>query len=268
PGVGTFTWAFATGECGQENWGGIPGAKLASANVAAWAQARRAYVISTGGAAGSFTCASDAAFFSFIDRYASAQLVGIDFDIEAGQSADSIAALVARVKAAQAHPKYGRLRYSFTLATLGGDSPQSLGDKGVTVMAALKAAGLGGYFVNLMTMDYGSTKPVNCVVKNGQCDMGASAIQAAVNLNRFYGVPFDHIELTPMIGGNDTPDETFTLDDVSTVTSFARQKGLAGLHHWSLDRDMDCTATFASPTCNSYGRAGTLGFTKRFQAGL
>ena len=87
------------------------------------------YIISTGGAAGSFTCGSDAGFETFINRYASSSLAGIDFDIEAGQSQADIDNLVARVKNSQA--KHPGLRWSFTLATLGGNSPQSLGSIGV-----------------------------------------------------------------------------------------------------------------------------------------
>lgn len=47
--------------------------------------AGKQYILSTGGAAGSFTCGSDAGFQSFIQKYLSANLVGVDFDIEAGQ---------------------------------------------------------------------------------------------------------------------------------------------------------------------------------------
>lgn len=47
--------------------------------------AGKQYILSTGGAAGSFTCSSDAGFQSFIQKYLSANLVGVDFDIEAGQ---------------------------------------------------------------------------------------------------------------------------------------------------------------------------------------
>jgi chitinase len=269
PNVKALTWAFATGECGSENWGGIPGATLATANVQAFATAGRGYVLSTGGAAGSFTCGSDAGFSAFLDRYASPQLVGVDFDIEAGQTPAVIDALVARVKAAQANPKYAKLRFSFTLATLGGNAQPSLGTMGVAVMDSIKKAGLTGYLVNLMTMDYGSPTAANCTLgASGQCDMGKSAVQAATALNAAYGVPFSQIELTPMIGGNDTQNETFTLDDVATVTSFAREKGLAGIHTWSLDRDKDCPAGSASPICNSFGSGGVLGFNNKFMQSL
>ncbi|MBV8760341.1 MAG: glycosyl hydrolase, partial [Deltaproteobacteria bacterium] len=56
----TITLAFATGECGSENWGGVPGAAMATANAQAFAAKNIDVILSTGGAAGSFTCGSDA----------------------------------------------------------------------------------------------------------------------------------------------------------------------------------------------------------------
>ena len=261
-----LTWAFATGECGSENWGGLAGAAIAAANVQNFLSMGKQYILSTGGAAGSFTCGSDAGFEQFISRYDSPNLIGIDFDIEAGQSQAAINALVQRVIVAQrVRP---RLRFSFTIATLGGNAPQSLGSTGVMVMNAIRSAGLQNYLINLMTMDYGSTTPTNCVVVNGRCDMAQSAIQAAEHLHSFHGVPYNQIEITPMIGGNDTIDETFTLQNVATLVTYARQVGIAGLHHWSFDRDRDCAPGFASPICNTYGVAGTLGFTAEFLSRL
>ena len=262
----TLTWGFATGECGSENWAGLPGAAVAAANVQNFVSMGKYYILSTGGAAGSFRCGSDAGFDTFIQRYNSSSLLGVDFDIEAGQSAADIASLVQRVIVAQR--KYPKLKFSFTIATLGGNSPQSLGSSGITVMNAIKSAGLTGYTINLMAMDYGSTTPTNCVVVSGKCDMAQSAITAAENLHSYYGVPYNQIEVTPMIGGNDTIDETFTLGNVPTLAAYARQKGLAGLHFWSFDRDTDCAPGYASPICNSYGTAGRLGFTMQFLSSL
>ncbi|WP_218871324.1 glycosyl hydrolase family 18 protein [Chitinibacter bivalviorum] len=256
------TWAFATGTCGSENWGGLDGAAVAAANVGAWVAANKKYIISTGGAAGAFNCTSDANFVKFINRYNSPNLVGIDFDIEAGQTQADIDSLVLRVKNAQS--QFPHLRFSFTLATLGGNVQQSLGAQGQLVMESIKRNGLSNYFINLMTMDYGSTTPSNCVVSGGQCDMGQSAVQAAINLHKQYQLPYSQIEITPMIGGNDTIDETFTLADVQTVTDFAIQNNLGGVHFWSFDRDKDCAPGYASATCNTYGVAGTLGFLNRF----
>ncbi|HEX4404642.1 MAG TPA: glycosyl hydrolase [Polyangia bacterium] len=288
-GKATVSLAFATGECGAENWGGVPGADLASVNVPLFMQAGIKYVVSTGGAAGSFTCGSDAGMNTFIDRWSSANLVGVDFDIEAGQSTAVIGDLVARIKGA--HGKYPTLRFSLTLATLatsaqGAATAQSLGaaaqdsfnSYGDNVLAAVKS-GLGfsgaastwpSYVtVNLMTMDYGTAGASICVVSDGACEMGQSAIQAAYNLRDKFGVPLTNIELTPMIGGNDAQTETFTLADADTVAHFAITKGLAGVHYWSYDRDVDCVQSYSSPTCNSVGGVGAHGYLKRFlTAGL
>jgi chitinase len=261
----TLTWAFATGECGSESWAGLTPAQVAS-NVQEFVGARKKYIISTGGADGMFTCGSDAGFDTFIQTYYSANLVGIDFDIEVGQSASVIANLVARVQAAEA--KYPNLRFSFTVATLGGNAEPTLSSTGANVLAAIQAAGLKRYYVNLMAMDYGSADPSVCTVVNGVCEMGQSAIAASESLHNHYGVPYNQIELTPMIGGNDVRGETFTIADVSTMTWYVLQKQLGGVHFWSFDRDSDCAPGAASSTCNTYGQAGTLGFTNAFMAGL
>jgi hypothetical protein len=241
------------------------------------------YIVSTGGAAGSFTCGSDAGMATFVDRWTSAGMIGIDFDIEAGQSQSVIGELIQRIKTA--HASYPNLRFSLTLATLapnnGADTAQSLGTAapdgfntyGDQVMAAIKstlgfdgsAATWPAYLtINLMTMDYGSPSTGVCVVSDESCQMGQSALQAAYNLHDHWAVPYGNIELTPMIGGNDVAGEQFTLGDVDTVSSFAIAQKLAGVHHWSYDRDVDCPAGSASPTCNSIGNAGPYGYLKRF----
>ena len=120
--------------------------------------------------------------------------------------------------------------------------------------------------VNLMTMDYGGPSPGVCVVSCGLCDMGQSALQAAYNLHDHWGVPWENIELTPMIGGNDVQNEHFTLADADAVAAFAIARQLAGVHYWSYDRDVDCAPGPASPTCNSLGGAGAHGFLRRFAA--
>lgn len=284
-GARAVTLAFATGECGAEGWAGVPGETMAAANVAQFDAAGVDYVLSSGGAAGVFTCGSDAGFEAFLARWASPHLIGVDFDIEAGQTDAQIDALLDRVVAARrTHPE---LRFSFTLATLannnGADSAQSIGALspslnvlGLHTLDAVKsklgftgdpATWPAGVTVNLMTMDYGAPAPGVCVVRQGVCAMGQSALQAAYNLRDTFGVPFSAIELTPMIGGNDTPGETFTLPDVDAVVAFVRDNALAGLHFWSYDRDVDCPAGPASATCNSVGDAGAYGFLKRFLAG-
>jgi hypothetical protein len=98
--------------------------------------------------------------------------------------------------------------------------------------------------------------------------MAQSAINSAVNLHNYWGVPYNQIEITPMIGGNDATDEVFSIANVDTLSSWAKSNGIAGIHFWSLDRDVDCPTGSASATCNSYGSAGTWGFTNRFISDL
>jgi chitodextrinase len=262
----SLTWSFATGECGSENWAGIQPNALVTANVQNWVSTGKFYVISTGGAAGVFTCGSDAGFTTFINRYNSSSLLGIDFDIEGGQSQDVINNLVQRVVVAER--SFPNLRFSFTVATLGGNAPNSLNILGTWVLQAIKQFGLSKYTINLMVMDYGNTQAGNCTIVGSSCDMAQSAIAAAENLHSFYGTPYANIELTPMIGGNDTQSEVFTIPNVATVSAYAAQKGLAGIHFWSFDRDNDCAPGSASAICNSYGQAGRLGFTTHFLSSL
>jgi chitinase len=268
PKLPAITLAFATGACGSENWGGVSGADWAAENVPQLNSAGLNYVVSTGGEAGTFTCASTAGMDSFIATYASPHLVGIDFDIEGGQSESDIQNLVAAAAGAQA--TYPNLQFSFTLATLGASdgSYGGVNSLGNEVVEAVLGSSLKNYVINLMTMDFGSASSSVCVVVNGSCEMGQSSIQAVENLEHTYGIPAGKIAVTPMIGLNDNTSETFTIADVDTLTSYAVSNGLAGLHFWSFDRDTPCSDDYASPTCNSVSSTTPLEYTNRFLSDL
>ena len=266
----TLSWAFATGECGRETLGGVDATRLAATNVEAFNRAGIDYIVSTGGEGGLFTCGTDAGMEAFIARYASPRLVGVDLDIEAKQTPEIVDALVRRVVAAQRrHPT---LRFSFTLPTQAASdgSRASLNAQGRDVLETIRRHGLTGYTINLMTMDYGPPAPANCVVANGVCDMGASAIQAADNLHEALGVPFAQIALTAMIGVNDVAGNDFTLADVARVTRYARERRLAGLHFWALDRDTPCPrpAQGASATCSGLESVPARAYLQAFEHGL
>jgi len=270
PKLPAITLAFATGACGSETWGGASGAQWAAENIPQLNSAGLNYVVSTGGEAGTFTCASTAGMESFISRYAGAHLVGIDFDIEGGQSQSDIQNLVNSAAGAQA--QYPNLQFSFTLATLAASdgSYGGVNSLGAEVVNAVKGSSLKNYVINLMTMDYGNASSSVCVVVSGSCEMGQSAIQAVTNLEHTYGIAASKIAVTPMIGLNDNATETFTPADVDTLTSYAKSNGLAGLHIWSLDRDTPCASAtgYASPTCNSDSGTTPLEFDNRFLSDL
>ena len=263
-GAGALSWAFATGECGDEVWGTESAADIAAANVAQFDRAGVGYIISTGGAGGVFSCATDAGMERFVARYRSPHLLGIDFDIEEKQTPAQIDSLVRRARHAQR--KWPGLRFSFTVASHAATdgSRRSLNKTGETILKAVRRAGLRDAVFNLMVMDYGSGEAKSCVVKDGVCDMGASAIQAARNVHEKYRIPYAQIELTAMIGVNDVVSNVFTLDDARSVADAVKRMKLAGLHYWSLDRDTPCgePTTGASPVCSTldvksgeYGRA-------------
>ena len=268
PKLPAISLAFATGSCGSETWGGASGASWAAENVPQLSAANLNYVVSTGGASGTFTCSSTSGMESFIARYASANLVGIDFDIEGGQSASDIQNLVAAAAGAQA--EYPKLQFSFTLATLGASdgSYGGVNSLGNEVVEAVLGSSLSNYVINLMTMDYGNASSSVCVVSGSSCEMALSAEQAVTNLKHTYGIPASKIAVTPMIGMNDATSEVFTTADVNTLTSYAVSNGLAGLHFWSLDRDTPCSDTYASPTCDSVSSSSVLGYTKTFLTDL
>jgi len=268
PKLPALTLAFATGTCGSETWGGVSGADWAAENVPQLHAANLDYVVSTGGEAGTFSCDSTAGMESFIATYASPNLVGIDFDIEGGQSESDIQDLVDAAAGAQS--EYPNLQFSFTLATLGASdgSYGGVNSLGNEVVEAVLGSSLKNYVINLMTMDYGSASSSVCVVVSGSCEMAQSAIQAVKNLEHTYGIPASKIAVTPMIGMNDTTSETFTTADVDTLTAYVVNNGLAGLHFWSLDRDTPCSDTYASPTCNSVPGTTALEYTNRFLSDL
>lgn len=257
-GVKAVTWAFATGSCGNESWAGIAPQTLADANIPLFKNANVNYIISTGGAAGTFTCDSNSKMEAFVKRYYSSNMIGLDFDIEGGGLTQAqLSSLMSTLKYVQS--KYPTLRISFTLPTLAGavtpgkNYGPTLTYMGEAVINNANAVGLN-YILNLMVMDYGSPSDQVCIVKSGKCDMGASAIQAAKSASAQYQLPLSRIELTPMIGVNDVIGETFSLDkDAPALKQWAIANALGGLHIWSFDRDTQCATTpnpYASPICS------------------
>lgn len=264
----TLSWGFAVGECGRETWLGRDAASFARANVPAFVRAKQPYIVSTGGETGVFTCDSARGMARFVARYDSPMLRGFDFDIEGAQTPAQIDALVRQVKIAQRSRPH--LRYSFTVATWAASdgSKRSINALGETVLAAIRRHGLDDPVINLMVMNYGPAAPDSCVVREGRCDMHASALQAAHNLHERHGVPLHRIALTAMVGVNNVAENVTSLADLQAIVRDARALGLAGVHAWSLDRDRPCPngETALSPTCHSMPAPEPLAFTRALAA--
>lgn len=238
--LGAVSLAFAVGECGLERWDGEVSRTEILAHIDSLRAANMGYIVSTGGADGVFFCDSEKGMETFIQRYSSSHFIGLDFDIEAGQPDAMLAQLTRQIALAQQRHPF--LRVSFTLATVADTTAaaNSLNDDGQRVMKAIAAAGLSNYYINLMVMNFGKASPYNCIVVAKRCDMAASALQAARNLNQRYGVPMNRIELTPMLGVNDYAPNVFSLEDAQRLAQAVSSAGMGGLHFWSINRDAPC----------------------------
>jgi chitinase len=107
--------------------------------------------------------------------------------------------------------------------------------------------------VNLMTMDFGASKPKSTsmiaateqALTAGQGQVQAAYLQAGEQISSAQA--WNKIGATPMIGQNDTADEQFTTADAQKLVAFATSNGMGRLSFWSLNRDMPCGPNDPTP---------------------
>jgi hypothetical protein len=243
-----FTLAFIiAGTDNQPAWGGA--LNMSSNHMLDQVNQLRAaggdVIVSFGGANGtpidaSITNVSSlvAAYSTVIDKYG---LTWIDFDIEGWWVQDQASIDRRNQAARQLQIKYPSLRITYCLPVM----PTGLTADGINIINKAKAAGVNIYGVNVMAMDYGQSNQ----------QMGSAAISAAQNTRNQTGL---NIGITPMIGKNDTQNETFTLSNASQVMSFAQSTSWVNmLAMWSVNRDNGGCAgnTSASPTCSGLSQS-------------
>jgi chitinase len=127
--------------------------------------------------------------------------------------------------------------------------------------------------VNVMAMDFG--------VPAARRDLLGAVTDALTATHRQLGALFGRelssaklwgrLGATVMIGQNDTAGERFTVKHARALVAFARRHGLARVSTWSLNRDVQCGATFPvigthSNLCSGVAQK-PMQFTKTF-AGL
>ncbi|PEV70065.1 fibronectin type III domain-containing protein [Bacillus thuringiensis] len=122
--------------------------------------------------------------------------------------------------------------------------PYGLTNDGINVIQSAIKHDVDLNSVNIMTMDYGQ--------QNQQ--MGQAAIDAINSLhgqltNLYKGTIKDSdiwkmIAVTPMIGKNDTQNETFTLNNAKELFQFAKEKGIGEISMWSVYRDKKATESW------------------------
>jgi chitinase len=183
------------------------------------------------------------AYRAVLDRYNPAT---IDFDIEGNNLVDAAAWQRRAAAVASLQKERGkegrRLSVWLTLPV----TPQGLTDAGTSGVDQMLAAGVQLAGVNIMTMNYGSSRSEG----QSMLDAGTSAAQAThEQLSIIYqraGMTLDSgqiwkkMGLTPMIGHNDLPGEVFDLDAARGLNSFAIGKGVSRVSMWSLNRDTPC----------------------------
>ncbi|MER5564116.1 chitinase [Streptomyces sp. NPDC002506] len=163
-------------------------------------------------------------------------LTKLDFDVEGAHEQQTQvngvrAKALAKVQA-WAKQQGRQLHISYTLAVL--DS-HGLNDSGVAVVDQAKKAGVNVDQVNIMTMDYGGDR--SDMAKAAEDATDKTAAQLAKVYGKSASDMYKMIGVTPMIGVNDVPNETFKAGDAPKLRDWAKSKGVGMLSMWSANRD-------------------------------
>ncbi|MHA7218916.1 chitinase [Arthrobacter sp. MDT1-48-3] len=206
------------------------------------------------------------AYEAVVDRYS---LSTVDLDIE-GENLKDTAAGERRAEAmaalqAERADTDTPLNVWLTLPV----APTGLTAEGTAAVAQFLEAGVDLAGVNVMTMDYGGSRPEGT-------DMLTASQNAADATHRQVQVLYERagkelgpqaawrkIGLTPMIGQNDVKGEVFTLDDAKAFNTFAAERGVGRMSMWSLNRDGTCSENYADTTvvsdaCSGVDQQGML----------
>lgn len=188
-----------------------------------------------------------AAYSRVIDRY---KLTTIDLDLEGG----ALSVVANERRAAAIATLQERSVKDLAVWLTLPVTPNGLAEEGTDAVAAFLAAGVDLAGINVMTMDFGASKPA-------EDSMLEATTDALTATHRQLGILYDNagIELTdatlwskvgatPMIGQNDVADEVFGLGDATGLNAWAAEKDLGRISMWSLNRDATCGTSFADTT--------------------
>ena len=199
----------------------------------------------------------------------------IDLDIEAAALDDAAAnrrrADVIRALQDDAVPDRPLQVWLTLPVTPDGLPPNALGVVDEMLRAGVDLAG-----VNVMTMDFGGSKPSDMTM--GEAAMSAVRATHAQLASAYRRAGqalsaeqlWERLGATAMIGRNDVEDEVFSLGDAAALAEFADEVGLGRVSVWSANRDEQCGAQDDGgwqvlPTCSGVGQE-PLQFTRTFLA--
>lgn len=183
------------------------------------------------------------AYAQVIDRY---ELTSVDFDIE-GEALSDEAANKRRGEALkqlqdEARKDDRELAVWLTLPV----APQGLTEAGLAAVEATLATGVNLAGVNVMTMNYGASRPDSMSMAEANQEALRSTYQQLDGAYERAGQKLQPAELwgkigaTPMVGTQDTTPDQFTISDAESLIAFAKVNGLGRLSLWSANRDGPC----------------------------
>ncbi len=199
------------------------------------------------------------AYGQVIDRY---ELATIDLDIEGENLKDTAAGKRrAEAMAALQDERAGTatpLNIWLTLPV----APTGLTAEGTAAVAQFLEAGVDLAGVNIMTMDYGGSRPEGTSMLTASQNAAEATHRQVQVLYERAGLELGpqgawrKIGLTPMIGQNDVEGEVFTLEDAEALNAFAVERGVGRMSQWSLNRDATCSENYADVTVVSDSCSG------------
>jgi chitinase len=199
------------------------------------------------------------AYSQVVDRY---DVGTVDLDLE-GNGLTDAAANARRASAIAALQQERRdagkgLAVWLTLPV----APNGMTSDATDAIAAMLKAKVDIAGVNVMTMDFGSSK-------NAKQTMALASENAISNAQRQLGVLYDRagthlsdpslwakIGATPMIGQNDVEKEIFSLVDAKTLNAWAVSKGVGRMSMWSANRDKTCGSNYVDTSVVSDACSG------------
>lgn len=199
------------------------------------------------------------AYSTVVDRY---EVGTIDLDLEGAGLSDAAASTRRASAIADLQQERRAAGKSLAVWLTLPVAPSGMTSDATDAIAAMLAAKVDIAGVNLMTMDYGTSK-------DAKQSMVAASEQAVSAAQHQLGVLYDRnkthlsdpslwakIGATPMIGQNDIEKEVFSLADAKTFNTWATSKGLGRMSMWSANRDKTCGSNYVDTTVVSDACSG------------
>jgi chitinase len=215
------------------------------------------------------------AYRSVIDRYS---IDTIDLDLENTGLTDQGALKRRAAVIASLQKERRKLGKSLAVWLTLPVAPQGLTQDGTNAVSQMLKSGVDIAGVNVMTMDYGSSRQAGQTMEQASeqalneahRQLGILYKQADINLNS--ATLWKKIGVTPMIGQNDDQNEIFTLDDAKGLNKFALARGLGRMSMWSANRDVPCGENYVDTKVVSTSCSGIkqdkLGFALSLSKGF